>query len=131
MISSECDQRVGLWDERFFLYSEETDFAARARSLGFRIKYVPGARAKHTGGGSGISDELMTLLTVNRVRYAEIWTHRPKLFWATVLLHELLRAYSRRHRMTLRVLVQRSKWADITLRLKGLGTDASEMQSNA
>ena len=32
MMSAECDRAVGSWDERFFLYSEEVDYAARVRS---------------------------------------------------------------------------------------------------
>ena len=32
LISAACDRAVGKWDERFFLYSEETDYGARARA---------------------------------------------------------------------------------------------------
>lgn len=128
MIASECDQRVGPWDERFFLYSEETDYAARVRSHGFSIKYLPTAQAQHTGGGSGSSDELTALMAVNRIRYAEIWSRWPKAFWGSLILHELLRAYSRKHRMTLRIFLQRSKWSDVTLRLQGSDKDAYHEQ---
>jgi GT2 family glycosyltransferase len=125
MIASECDQQVGPWDERFFLYSEETDYAARVRRHGFKIKYLPTARAQHTGGGSGTSDELTALMAVNRIRYAEIWGRWPKLFRGTVVLHELLRSYRRGHRIALRILLQRSNWSDIILRLQGSDTEVS------
>src|SRR5690348_2758508 len=53
LISAACKNAVGDWDDtRFFLYSEETDFAARARGLGYRIRYIPDARVRHDGGGS-------------------------------------------------------------------------------
>ena len=123
MIDSECDKQIGPWDERFFLYSEETDYAARGRSHGFRIEYLPTARVLHSGGGSGVSDELLALLAVNRIRYAEKWRHWPKVFRGTVVLRELLRAYHRSHRIALRILVKRSRWADLTLRLQGPVTE--------
>jgi GT2 family glycosyltransferase len=48
---------VGLFDERFFLYYEDTDLSWRGRSRGWRYRYVPGAVARHvhaasTGEGS-------------------------------------------------------------------------------
>jgi GT2 family glycosyltransferase len=128
MIASECDHKVGPWDEQFFLYSEETDYAVRGRSNGFRIEYLPTARAQHTGGGSGTSDELAALLAVNRVRYAEKWSRWPRVFRGTVLLHELLRSYSRGHRMALRILLQRSRWIDLTQKLQECAADASREQ---
>ena len=128
MIASECDRQVGSWDEQFFLYSEETDYAALVRSHGFRIEYLPTARAQHTGGGSGTSDELTALLAVNQVRYAEKWTRWPKAFKGTVMLHELLRAYYRGHRIALKILLRRSKWADLTLKLQGSATELSQDQ---
>lgn len=130
MISSECDQQVGPWDERFFLFSEETDYAARVRNHGFRIKYLPTAQAQHTGGGSGTSDDLMALMAVNRIRYAEIWSRWPSVFWGTLILHQLVRAYSREHRITLRILLQRSRWSDIILRLQSMDKDIQDQLSD-
>lgn len=40
-------ERVGLLDERFFAYFEETEWCARARKAGFRVVYVPQARVWH------------------------------------------------------------------------------------
>jgi GT2 family glycosyltransferase len=50
---------VGLFDERFFLYYEDTDLSWRGRSRGWRYRYVPGAVARHihaasTGEGSPV-----------------------------------------------------------------------------
>ncbi|NQX10541.1 WecB/TagA/CpsF family glycosyltransferase [Microbacteriaceae bacterium VKM Ac-2855] len=61
--------RIGDWDERFFLYSEEVDFFRRARTLGADIWFEPAAEVVHTGGGSGGPAELAELMAVNRVRY--------------------------------------------------------------
>lgn len=45
-------QTIGGFDERFFLYFEETDWCLRATSAGFKIGYLEGIRAVHIGGTS-------------------------------------------------------------------------------
>ena len=69
LISSACMRKVGPWDESYFLYSEETDFCARARAAGFTLLFEPEAEAVHLGGDSGVSPPLHALLTVNRGRF--------------------------------------------------------------
>ena len=68
LISRECWDIVGPWDESFFLYAEETDFALRARDAGFSLRLTPDARAIHIGGESHSSPDLWALLTLNRLR---------------------------------------------------------------
>jgi GT2 family glycosyltransferase len=45
-------QRVGLLDERYFMYSEEVDWCLRMRRAGMRLGYAPNARIWHKGEGS-------------------------------------------------------------------------------
>lgn len=45
-------ERVGLFDEQFFMYSEEIDLCYRLRAAGWRIYFVPDAEATHIWGGS-------------------------------------------------------------------------------
>jgi GT2 family glycosyltransferase len=116
LISAACNDAVGDWDDmRFFLYSEETDFAARARLHGYRVRYVPGARIWHEGGGSGQSPELAALMAVNRVRYYEKYNRRPStsLFRAAVALHYLIRFADPQHRAALKAVLRRSAWAGL------------------
>jgi GT2 family glycosyltransferase len=116
LISEACDFTVGAWDDaRFFLYSEEADYAARARRCGFRVHYVPAAQARHEDGGSGRSPALGALLAVNRVRYYEKYHRRPatSLFRAAVALEHLLRAYDEDERIALRAVCDRSRWKDL------------------
>jgi GT2 family glycosyltransferase len=40
-------QQVGLFDERFFLYYEDTDLSWRGRLLGWRYGYVPASVVRH------------------------------------------------------------------------------------
>jgi hypothetical protein len=46
-------EEVGGFDERFFLYAEESDLAARLRRRGWRILFEPSASVVHRGGASG------------------------------------------------------------------------------
>lgn len=68
LIRRACLDSVGMWDESFFLYSEETDFCLRARDAGWSTRYVPEALVTHHGGGSGRNDATHTMQVINRVR---------------------------------------------------------------
>jgi GT2 family glycosyltransferase len=110
MISAEADEAVGPWDDdRFFLYSEETDYCRRLRDAGYAIRYVPDATVRHRGGGSGSGPDLYALNSVNRVRYYAKY-HGPvgtALFHGVVVLHELIRAPRPASRRALRALLSR------------------------
>ena len=43
---------IGVFDEQFFLYHEEVDFAKRAAGAGWETWYVPASEATHEGMGS-------------------------------------------------------------------------------
>jgi N-acetylglucosaminyl-diphospho-decaprenol L-rhamnosyltransferase len=87
LISAACDRMVSAWGEGFFLYSEEVDYAARARAAGLRTEYVPQAWARHRKDGSGQSHPLTALMAVNRVRYFEKHGKSASLMRAVVFLH--------------------------------------------
>jgi GT2 family glycosyltransferase len=44
---------IGLFDEEFFMYAEETDLFYRLKKAGHRTVFVPTAQCTHLGGGSG------------------------------------------------------------------------------
>lgn len=56
LLRAEAITEVGGFDERFFLYAEETDWAFRARRLGWRHRVVDEATAEHVGGGTSSDD---------------------------------------------------------------------------
>jgi N-acetylglucosaminyl-diphospho-decaprenol L-rhamnosyltransferase len=130
LIAAPCDDAVGNWDDgRFFLYSEETDFAARVRRHRYRIRYVPTARVRHEGGGSGRSPALGALLAVNRIRYFEKYHRRPAttIFRVIVILHYLLRSSDPVERVALRAVSRRSGWDDLPRRVSGPpGSEANQ-----
>ena len=111
LISRACIDAVGPWDESFFLYSDETDYAWRARRLGFTLRYVPEAVAVHL---EGPTDKRWTILTVNRVRLF-MRRHgrlRGTAFRAAVIINEGLRALAgrRKHRAAFKALLFSSRW---------------------
>lgn len=55
LVTREFLERVGLLDETFFCYCEDTDWAMRARAAGFKVLFVPASKVWHkesvsTGG---------------------------------------------------------------------------------
>ena len=55
MVRTELFEQIGLMDESFFLYYEETDFAFRASRAGWACWHVPQSRVVHlVGQSSGI-----------------------------------------------------------------------------
>ena len=44
--------QIGLFDERFFFFSEEIDLCPRAHLAGWQVLHVPSAEVVHVGGGS-------------------------------------------------------------------------------
>lgn len=107
LVSRRCWEAIGPLDESFFLYSEETDFALRARDAGFRLRYVPRAAVVHTGGQSGTSPVLYALLTRNRLRLfaRRHGAARTVGFWLALASGEAARAWrGRTHRAALAAL---------------------------
>jgi len=43
---------IGFFDERFFIYYEETDLCVRAKNAGWKIYFIPDAEVTHIGGAS-------------------------------------------------------------------------------
>jgi exopolysaccharide biosynthesis WecB/TagA/CpsF family protein len=115
LIAAEVDEAVGDWDERYFLYSEEVDYLRRVRETGTDVWFEPLATMQHARGGSGSTDELESLMAVNRVRYQE-WNGgkgSAMIFRSVVTLASVLRAKQSRHRAALRYLVSRRRWSTL------------------
>lgn len=63
----------------FFLYSEETEFAARAYDAGGTSMIVADAHATHSGGQSDVHPLLYSLLALNKVQYMKVRERRGAL----------------------------------------------------
>ncbi|MEM2002758.1 MAG: glycosyltransferase family 2 protein [Candidatus Methanomethylicaceae archaeon] len=47
LVKRQVFEKIGLFDEDFFFYGEDVDFCLRARRAGFKLIYVPEAKAWH------------------------------------------------------------------------------------
>lgn len=87
-------EAVGRWDEQFFLYSEETDYALRTRDAGYRLHYTPRASVRHPGGEMSRSPLLWSLVATSRMRLYRK-RHGPVLsaaYWVVLVANEGIRA---------------------------------------
>jgi N-acetylglucosaminyl-diphospho-decaprenol L-rhamnosyltransferase len=73
LVRREAAERVGWLDPDFFVYSDETDFCRRLHDAGWRILFVPQARAVH-------HDQLTTDAAAMRRRIVEFHRNRDLYF---------------------------------------------------
>jgi N-acetylglucosaminyl-diphospho-decaprenol L-rhamnosyltransferase len=52
LVRSEAVDSVGLFDEAFFMFSEEVDWLTRFRRAGWQVLFFPGAEVVHVGGAT-------------------------------------------------------------------------------
>jgi GT2 family glycosyltransferase/glycosyltransferase involved in cell wall biosynthesis len=118
LVSAECVAALGPLDERYFLYSEETEYMLRARDRGFAVRYEPQAQAVHLGGEQSTLPVLWALSVTNRVRLQrERHGHAAALrMRLAVLANESVRAVvrghagGRTHRAAVRSLLRMPRW---------------------
>jgi GT2 family glycosyltransferase len=70
---------IGLLDEKFFLYFEETDLALRASKNGYDSTYIPHAKIWHkvSKSGGGIKKEIgLYYITRNRWIFMKKWANK-------------------------------------------------------
>jgi GT2 family glycosyltransferase len=95
-LRAEAARRVGLFDERFFMYSEEMDWCRRVRAAGWRVSYVPSAEVLHVEGGSSKADLAARdrRFQSSKLAYAAKWHGRgtAMLLRAYLVLEYALRA---------------------------------------
>lgn len=107
LVSSACRAAVGDWDERYFLYFEETDFLRRVRAAGLLVRYEPTVVVRHIAGASGTSDGLDALRILNAIQYYRRYHDRlpSAVFAVEVALHLLVRGRRPAARLALRALL--------------------------
>lgn len=112
VVRADVLRTLGDWDESYFLYSEEFEYARRVRAAGYRIEYCPDAVVHHSEHGSGMSDDLAALLSINKIRDFERYHGRAAsgAFRSVIALHHLLRLRRPASRRVLRLLPHRDRW---------------------
>jgi GT2 family glycosyltransferase len=61
MVRAGLRESVGLLDERYFMYGEDLDWAYRIKQAGWKIMYVPSARATHIKRAASRSNRVRTI----------------------------------------------------------------------
>ena len=86
-------ETAGLFDERYFMYTEDVDFCAALRARGRKVLFAPDAQVVHLRGRSVASMPRATEAAYRRSQLAFYAKHHPR--WVP-----LLRAYLKvRHRL--------------------------------
>ncbi len=70
LVRREALEELGGWDEGYFLYREDADLCRRLWQSGRRVRFEPGATARHVGGASAQRSSLLPVLVDSRLRYA-------------------------------------------------------------
>ncbi len=87
-----CFDKVGLFDERYFLYVEDIDITRRMHRQ-YRTMFWPGATIVHTHRGASYKSlRMMVVHAVNMVRYFNKWGwifDKERTEWNNKLLNEL------------------------------------------
>jgi GT2 family glycosyltransferase len=92
-------EKVGGLDERFFFYAEDMDWCKQVRDAGWKVVYVPEARATHFGGGSSANAPLrysIELLRANLIYWKKHYGRLGQaLFYLLSVLHQAVRLIAR------------------------------------
>lgn len=77
LVSPETLRRVGLLDERYFLYGEDCDWGLRMAAAGVRLLYSPAAEVWHKGGAAIVHRSPLHDYYDVRARLLLVHKHRP------------------------------------------------------
>lgn len=83
-------EKVGMLDERYFIYAEDADWCLRARAAGYRLLFVPTARLWHqvsasSGGGSN-PWKIYQRLRANWMMWSRQTTGLARVTWVPAFL---------------------------------------------
>ena len=89
----EAIESAGLLDERFFMYSEETDFCRRIKSAGWSVRHFPWVTILQYGAKAGSDPGIESMSAYSRLLYARKHFSRAHraLYHSTLLLRHGLR----------------------------------------
>jgi len=86
LVRREVIQQVGLMDDRYFMYCEETDWCYRIRQSGWKILFYPHARIIHLGGASSRQVKIQMLVQLRLSILAFMKKHYSRLSYGIACL---------------------------------------------
>jgi GT2 family glycosyltransferase len=100
---------VGLFDERFFMYYEDTDMAWRGRARGWRYRYVPDAVLRHVHAATSVEGSPLFHHYVERNRLVMLTKNAPWWLAGSASARFLLSTASYARRDIVRPVLQRRR----------------------
>jgi N-acetylglucosaminyl-diphospho-decaprenol L-rhamnosyltransferase len=100
LVRREAIESAGFLDERFFMYSDETDFCRRIKTAGWDIRHLPLMTIIHHYDRSSVKASSESLGAYNRVVYARKHfspAHRMTYAAAVLMRHALRSVYAGAH----------------------------------
>src|SRR3954447_5378575 len=94
LVRREAIESAGYLDERYFIYTEETDFCRRIKLAGWEVRHVPQMTILHHDGKAGTKPSIESLDAYTRRMYARKFfspAHRA-VFLGFTMLRLLLRS---------------------------------------
>ncbi|MFH1876766.1 MAG: glycosyltransferase family 2 protein [Candidatus Omnitrophota bacterium] len=110
-LSRSTIEKVGFFDERFFLYWEDTDFGLRIKNAGLRNIYVPAARVRHKVAAStdnAAHPGIYYYLSRNRLLFAKkhgfVKKRIPKelIMW---IMHDIKKLFTHQYYLRITAIV--------------------------
>jgi GT2 family glycosyltransferase len=94
LVRQEAIRQVGLMDEDFFMYGEETDWCYRFRQAGWKVMFSPCAEIIHLGGASSarVANEMTLQLKAGVLQFMHKHRSRPAYVAACGLMGLFLAA---------------------------------------
>lgn len=110
-------ERLGGFDERFFVYWEDVDLSRRVHDAGMRIRFLSEPTVFHLGGGTTDKVKALRMFFTTRSRVLYAFKHLPRWqAWCHALLTATLEPAVR-----LAERAVRGKWADAREVLRAFG----------
>jgi N-acetylglucosaminyl-diphospho-decaprenol L-rhamnosyltransferase len=116
-VRREAIESAGMLDERFFMYSDETDFCRRIKMAGWDVRHLPQMTILHQDGKAGVKPSIERLSADSRMKYARKFFspgHRAVYFGAVMLKFAVRSVYTGRGE-TARLKRAASRQAVLTL----------------
>lgn len=95
LVRRDAIDQAGLLDERFFFYAEDKDWCRRIKNSGWKIIYLPEAKAVHYGGSSSSAAPVKFYIELHKANLKYWRKHhgsfRAAVYMGIVMLHQALR----------------------------------------
>ena len=76
-------ERLGGFDEGFFMYCEDMDLCRRIAAAGYDVRYEPEAMAAHAAARRRLERTMLPVLAASRIRYARKHRGVAAAYWSS------------------------------------------------